>query len=153
MSGLIASFAFAATLSGPAPGFALQSRGGEMVSLADLKGEVVMINFWATWCAPCRQEMPHLQALYERYNKLGFTLLAVNVEDNPVGAKKWLEETPVSFPVLFDPKSEVSKLYNVNAMPTTVLVARDGTLRFIHHGYKPGYEGEYQNQVRGLLRE
>jgi peroxiredoxin len=97
--------------------------------------------------------MPHLQALYERYNKLGFTLLAVNVEDNPVGAKKWLEETPVSFPVLFDPKSEVSKLYNVNAMPTTVLVARDGTLRFIHHGYKPGYEGEYQNQVRGLLRE
>jgi thiol-disulfide isomerase/thioredoxin len=122
--------------------------------LADLKGQVVMVNFWATWCGPCRQEMPHLEALYERYNSLGFTLLGVNVEDNPEGAKKWLEENgPVTFPVLLDPKNQVSKLYNVVAMPSTVLVARDGTMRFIHHGYKPGYEGEYQNQVRALLRE
>ena len=151
---LAASFAWAATLSGPAPNFTLQSRDGKTVSLADMKGQVVMINFWATWCGPCRQEMPHLQALYERYNSLGFTLLGVNVEDNPNGAKKWLEENgPVTFPVLFDPKSEVSQLYKVVAMPSTVLVGRDGTMRFIHHGYKPGYENEYQTQVRGLLRE
>jgi peroxiredoxin len=151
---LSASLAWAATLSGPAPNFTLQSRDGKTVSLADMKGQVVMINFWATWCGPCRQEMPHLQALYERYNSLGFTLLGVNVEDNPNGAKKWLEENgPVTFPVLFDPKSEVSQLYKVVAMPSTVLVGRDGTMRFIHHGYKPGYEGEYQTQVRGLLRE
>jgi peroxiredoxin len=98
--------------------------------------------------------MPHLEALYERYNSLGFTLLGVNVEDNPEGAKKWLEENgPVTFPVLLDPKNEVSKLYKVQTMPTTVLVARDGTMRFIHHGYKPGYEGEYQTQVRALLKE
>ena len=154
VGGLLASLAWAAdTLSGPAPGFALHSRDGEQISLADLKGEVVMINFWATWCVPCRQEMPHLQALYERYNSLGFELLAVNVEDNPEGARKWLEATPVTFPVLFDPKNEVSKLYDVVAMPSTVLVGRDGTMRSIHHGYKPGYEGEYQTQVRALLRE
>jgi len=154
VSGLLASLAWAAnTLSGPAPGFALQSRDGEQVSLAALKGDVVMVNFWATWCVPCRQEMPHLQALYERYHGLGFELLAVNVEDNPEGARRWLEETPVTFPVLFDPKNQVSKLYNVVAMPSTVLVGRDGTMRFIHHGYKPGYEGEYQTQIRALLRE
>lgn len=154
VSGLLASLAWAAnTLSGPAPGFSLQSRDGEHVSLSALKGDVVMVNFWATWCVPCRQEMPHLQALYERYHDLGFELLAVNVEDNPEGARKWLEETPVTFPVLFDPKNQVSKLYNVVAMPSTVLVGRDGTLRFIHHGYKPGYEGEYQTQIRALLRE
>ena len=124
------------------------------MSLAELKGQVVMVNFWATWCVPCRQEMPHLEALHARYNSLGFTLLGVNVEDNPGGAKKWLDENgPVTFPVLLDPKNEVSKLYKVVAMPSTVLVARDGTMRFIHHGYKPGYEGEYQNQVRALLRE
>lgn len=151
---LVASFALADTLSGPAPGFSLQSRDGKTVALGDLKGQVVMINFWATWCGPCRQEMPHLEAIYERYHSVGFTLLGVNVEDNPAGAKKWLEETgPVTFPVLFDPKNHVSKLYKVVAMPSTVLVARDGTMRFIHHGYKPGYEGEYQNQVRALLRE
>jgi len=155
MTTLVASVAWAAqTLSGPAPGFTLQTRDGEQVSLASLKGKVVMVNFWATWCVPCRQEMPHLQALYERYNSLGFELLAVNVEkDNADGARKWLEETPVTFPVLFDPNNQVTKLYKVQTMPSTVLVARDGTMRFIHHGYKPGYEGEYQTQVRALLRE
>ena len=89
----------------------------------------------------------------QRYNKLGFKLLAVNVEDNPDGAKKWLAETPVSFPVLFDTKSEVSKLYKVETMPSTVIVAKDGTMRYIHHGYQPGYEDDYQNEVRTLLRE
>ena len=155
MTTLVASLAWAAqTLSGPAHGFTLQTRDGEQVSLASLKGKVVMVNFWATWCVPCRQEMPHLQALYERYNSLGFELLAVNVEkDNAEGARKWLEETPVTFPVLFDPNNQVTKLYKVQTMPSTVLVARDGTMRFIHHGYKPGYEGEYQTQVRALLRE
>jgi len=155
MTTLVASLAWAAqTLSGPAPAFSLQSRDGQQVSLASLQGKVVMVNFWATWCVPCRQEMPHLQALYERYNSLGFELLAVNVEkNNAEGARKWLEETPVSFPVLFDPNNEVTKLYKVQTMPSTVLVARDGTMRFIHHGYKPGYENDYQTQVRALLRE
>ena len=151
---LVASLAWAATVSGPAPGFTLQSNSGEQVSLESLKGKVVMVNFWATWCVPCRQEMPHLQALYERYNSLGFELLAVNVEkNNAVGARKWLEETPVTFPVLFDPNNDVTKLYKVQTMPSTVLVARDGTMRFIHHGYKAGYENDYQTQVRALLRE
>jgi peroxiredoxin len=153
VSGIVASAAPAANLSGPAPGFTLESRDGDVVSLEDLKGQVVMINFWATWCVPCRQEMPHLEALHQRYNSLGFTLLGVNVEDNPEGAAKFLKDTPVSFPILYDPKNGVSKLYDVVAMPTTVLVGRDGTMRFIHHGYKPGYEGEYQTQIRALLRE
>ena len=151
---LVASLAWAAALSGPAPGFSLQSNGGEQISLASLKGKVVMVNFWATWCVPCRQEMPHLQALYERYNSLGFELLAVNVEKNKEEeVRRWLAETPVTFPVLFDPANEVTKLYKVQTMPSTVLVARDGTMRFIHHGYKAGYENEYQTQVRALLRE
>jgi thiol-disulfide isomerase/thioredoxin len=151
---LVASLAWAATLSGPAPNFNLQTLDGKPVSLASLKGKVVMVNFWATWCVPCRQEMPHLQALYEKYNGLGFELLAVNVEKNNAdGARKWLEETPVTFTVLSDPNNEVTKLYKVQTMPSTVLVARDGTMRFIHHGYKAGYENEYQTQVRALLRE
>jgi peroxiredoxin len=154
LTSLVASLAWAATLTGPAPGFTLQSSTGEQVSLASLKGKVVMVNFWATWCVPCRQEMPHLQALYERYESLGFELLAVNVEkNNAEGARKWLEETPVTFPVLFDGNNQVSKLYKVQTMPSTVLIGRDGTMRFIHHGYKPGYESEYQTQVRALLRE
>jgi len=114
----------------------------------------VLLNFWATWCGPCREEMPHLEALYEKYKSLGFTLVAVNVENNPDGAKKWLADNgPVTFPVLLDTKNEVSKLYKVETMPSTVVIAKDGTMRFVHHGYKTGYEGDYQNEVRQLLRE
>ena len=151
--GILASLALAGTLSGPAPDFTLESRDGGSVTLADLKGDVVMINFWATWCKPCREEMPHLEALHQRYSSLGFTLLGVNVEDDAHGATKFLAETPVSFPILYDKTNEISKLYDVVAMPSTVLVGRDGTMRFIHHGYKPGYENEYQTQIRALLRE
>jgi thiol-disulfide isomerase/thioredoxin len=151
---LVASLAWAATVSGPAPAFALQSNGGQQVALSSLKGKVVMVNFWATWCVPCRQEMPHLQALYEKYSGLGFELLAVNVEkNNAEGARKWLQETPVTFPVLFDPENQVTKLYKVQTMPSPVIIGRDGTMRFIHHGYKPGYENDYQTEVRSLLRE
>jgi len=154
MTMLVASLAYAATVSGPAPNFTLQSNAGGQVSLASLKGKVVMVNFWATWCVPCRQEMPHLEALYEKYNGLGFELLAVNVEkNNAEGARKWLQETPVTFPVLFDPENQVTKLYKVQTMPSTVIIGRDGTMRFMHNGYKPGYENDYQTQVRALLRE
>ena len=154
MTMLVASLAYAATVSGPAPNFALQSNAGGQVSLASLKGKVVMVNFWATWCVPCRQEMPHLEALYQKYNSLGFELLAVNVEkNNAEGARRWLQETPVTFPVLFDSENQVTKLYKVQTMPSTVIIGRDGTMRFMHNGYKPGYENDYQTQVRALLRE
>jgi len=112
-----------------------------------------MINFWATWCGPCREEMPHLEALHQRYNALGFTLLGVSVEENSADAVGWLEEAPVSFPILFDPQNDVSKLYDVVAMPSTVLVDRQGNVRYLHHGYQPGYENEYQSQIRTLIRE
>lgn len=145
--------ALAGELSGVAPDFTLQSRSGGQVSLSELRGNVVMINFWATWCGPCREEMPHLEALHQRYSNLGFTLLGVNVEEDSRLSDRFLAETPVSFDILFDPENGVSELYDVIAMPSTVLVDREGNMRYIHHGYKAGYENEYQSQVRSLLRE
>ncbi len=136
-----------------APNFTLPSRGGDMVSLEGLKGQVVMINFWASWCGPCRQEMPLLDQMYKRYSPLGFTLLGVNVEANIKDAEKLLASVPVSFPVLFDQENTVSKLYDVNAMPSTVFIDRKGNVRYLHRGYKTGDEGEYLNQIRALLKE
>jgi peroxiredoxin len=136
-----------------APGFALPSRSGDTVSLTNLKGQVVMLNFWASWCGPCRQEMPLLDQMHKRYSSLGFTLLGVNVEANTKDAERWLADTPVSFPVLFDRDSKVSKLYDVNAMPSTVFIDRKGNVRYLHRGYKPGDESEYLNQIRALLKE
>jgi len=136
-----------------APDFALKSSSGENLRLSEYRGDVVMINFWATWCGPCRQEMPLLDELYERYERVGFNLLGVNIDDDSRRAMQMIEELGVDFPVLFDARKEVSKLYDVDAMPVTVLVDREGTVRYVHQGYKPGYEEKYLDQVRSLLRE
>jgi peroxiredoxin len=137
----------------PAPDFALKSSTGENLRLSEYRGDVVMINFWATWCGPCRQEMPLLDELYTRYERVGFNLLGVNIDDDSRRAMQMIEELGVNFPVLFDARKEVSKLYEVEAMPVTVLVDREGNVRHVHHGYKPGYEDTYLDQVRALLRE
>jgi len=137
----------------PAPDFALKSSSGENLRLSEHRGEVVMVNFWATWCGPCRQEMPLLDELYSRYQRVGFSLLGVNIDDNSSKAMKMISELGVTFPVLFDSRKEVSKLYEVEAMPVTVLIDREGTVRYVHHGYKPGYEEKYLDQIRSLLRE
>jgi peroxiredoxin len=137
----------------PAPDFSLKSSTGENLRLSEYRGDVVMINFWATWCGPCRQEMPLLDELYSRYQRVGFNLLGVNIDDDSRRAMQMIEELGVNFPVLFDARKEVSKLYEVEAMPVTVIVDRSGNVRYIHHGYKPGYEDKYLDQVRSLLRE
>ena len=136
-----------------APDFVLKSATGENLRLSEYRGDVVMINFWATWCGPCRQEMPLLDELYSRYGRVGFSLLGVNIDDNQSKAMNMVSELGVSFPVLFDSRKEVSELYEVNAMPVTVLIDREGTVRYVHHGYKPGYEDKYLEQIRSLLRE
>ncbi len=137
----------------PAPDFALKSSTGANLRLSEYRGDVVMINFWATWCGPCRQEMPLLDQLYSRYQRVGFSLLGVNIDDDSSRAMDMIHELGVSFPVLFDARKEVSKLYDVDAMPVTVLVDRDGNVRYVHKGYKPGYEEMYLDQIRSLLRE
>jgi len=136
-----------------APDFALKSATGENLRLSEYRGDVVMINFWATWCGPCRQEMPLLDELYSRYQRVGFNLLGVNIDDDSGRAMQMVRELGVTFPVLFDSRKEVSKLYEVEAMPVTVLVDREGRVRHVHHGYKPGYEEKYLDQIRSLLRE
>jgi len=157
--GLVFS-AFAATslassgLTGSsAPDFALKSSSGENLRLSEFRGDVVMVNFWATWCGPCRQEMPLLDELYSRYGRVGFSLLGVNIDDNESKAMEMVSDLGVTFPVLFDSRKEVSKLYDVDAMPVTVLIDREGKVRYVHQGYKPGYEEMYLDQIRSLLRE
>ena len=151
---VFASSAFASTeLKGAAPDFTLKSLKGSNVKLSELRGDVVMINFWASWCGPCRQEMPILNDLYLKYRDMGFTLLGVNVEENSSKAANMIRELKVVFPVLFDTDNTVSKMYKVEAMPSTIIVDRDGNMRYLHRGYLPGYEDEYQRQVRELMAE
>ena len=145
--------ALAGPTGGPAPAFTLASRAGQDVSLAQYKGQVVMLNFWASWCGPCRQEMPLLESIYRKYGKMGFTMIGVNVEPDSNAANEWLKATPVTFPILYDRDSKVSKLYDVAGMPSTVIIDRTGKLRVLHRGYKPGDENEYLDSIRTLIRE
>ena len=151
LAALVAAPALAAPT--PAPMFKLDSMAGKPVSLAEYKGQVVMINFWASWCGPCRTEMPILEKLSSKYKPMGFAMIGVNVEPDSSLAANWLKSTPVTFPILFDTKSEVSKLYAVAGMPSTVIIDRKGNLRWLHRGYKDGDENEYLNQIRALVRE
>ena len=137
----------------PAPDFTLDSHTGKPLSLAQYKGQVVMLNFWASWCGPCKQEMPLLDDIQKKYGKLGFTLIGVNVEPDTKAANAVLAKIPVSFPVVYDTDSKVSKAYQVSGMPSSVFIDRKGQLRQLHRGYKPGDENEYMNQIRALIRE
>lgn len=150
---MTSSIASSGLAGADAPDFVLKSAEGTNLRLSEYRGNVVMINFWATWCGPCRQEMPLLNDLFSRYERVGFSLLGVNIDDDPRRAMDMAEELGVSFPVVFDDRKEVSKLYQVEAMPVTVLVDRAGKVRHVHLGYKPGYEEKYLTEIRALLRE
>jgi peroxiredoxin len=139
--------------SAPAPDFTLRSMDGPNLRLAEQRGRVVMVNFWATWCGPCRQEMPHLNKLYDKYRDSGFVLLGVNIDDNARAATDLATKLGLRFPVLLDTDKSVSRLYDLGSMPATVLIDRDGKVRHLHRGYREGYEITYEQQVRALLKE
>ena len=150
---LLSLAAAADIVNKPAPDFALRSMQGPSVRLSEHLGEVVVINFWATWCGPCRQEMPLLDALYGKYKQAGLVLLSVNIDENVEPAIEMAQTLKVSYPVLLDARKEVSRAYDVGAMPVTVLVDRAGVVRYVSEGYKPGYEKRYTEKLRELLNE
>jgi len=136
-----------------APDFTLRTMDGPNLRLQEQRGRVVLVNFWATWCGPCRQEMPHMNRLYEKYRSSGFVLLGVNVDEDPRNAAGVAAKLGVKFPVLLDTDKKVSKLYDLSTMPSTVLIDRDGRVRYVHRGYLDGYENTYEKQIRELLKE
>ncbi len=120
----------------PAPNFQLQSLDGETVSLDSLRGHPVMVNFWATWCGPCRMEMPFIQEVFEDpdWVEQGLVILSVNAGESASAARKFMESNNLSFRVLLDADSEVMRLYNVSGIPTTYFIDKDGIIRDVKIG-------------------
>lgn len=126
----------AAVVGAPAPDFTLTDLSGAIIQLSDLRGNVVLLNFWATWCAPCEAEMPAIEDRYKTFSGNGLRVLGVNADDEQtITIQSFLERVPVSFPILLDPGLVVSDLYRVRGLPTTYLIDREGVVRTVQVGY------------------
>lgn len=136
-----------------APDFAVKSMSNKNIRLSEYRGDVVLVNFWATWCRPCRQEIPELNRLYEVYRKMGVQFLGVNIDENPASSIKMAKDFNIQYPVLLDSEQKVSKLFAVEAMPSTYLIDRDGNIRFYHVEYTTGADELYSNEIKQLLAE
>jgi len=133
----------------PAPDFSLTTLDGETVQLSDLRGKIVAINFWATWCAPCRLEMPDLQARADQFPDR-LVVLGVNFAETAAEVAAFRDEVGVDFPLLMDPEADVQRLYRVLGYPTTFFVDEQGTIRFQHIGLMSGGQMDEYLHKMGL---
>ncbi|QBF81350.1 TlpA family protein disulfide reductase [Shewanella maritima] len=136
-----------------APDFTLKSLTGDNLNLTEQRGEIIVLNFWASWCGPCRKEMPILQKLQDKYQDLGVQVWGVNVEQDNEAGRNFLKGLDLSFPILFDQTNTLSEDYDVKAMPTTVIIDRSGSVRNVYYGYQDGYEKKYAKAIKTLIRE
>jgi cytochrome c biogenesis protein CcmG/thiol:disulfide interchange protein DsbE len=135
----------------PAPDFALSDLDGATVQLSALRGQVVLINVWATWCPPCRAEMPMIEAAYTQYRDQGFTVLAVNQREDARTVAAYMGESRLSFPALLDRDGAVSTAYRANVLPSSFFIDRAGVVRAVYRG--PMSRGVIAGTVEQLLAE
>lgn len=135
----------------PAPDFDLPSLEGPRVALRDLRGEVALVNFWATWCKPCEDEMPAMQRLYETLSPEGFELVAISVDESRDDVEAFRERLGVGFPILLDPDQTVSRRYQTTGFPESLLVDRQGRIIERYVGPREWDHPDYVTRVRRLL--
>lgn len=123
----------------------------EDFSLAAYKGKVVYLDFWASWCTPCKLSFPWMNDLQRQYAQKGLVVVAVNVDHDRAAAGAFLHDTPASFPVIYDPEGKIAERFDVKDMPTSVLIGRDGAVHYVHQGFTPSHEGDYIGHVAALL--
>jgi peroxiredoxin len=138
---------------GATPALDLQDMKGRQHRLADYKGKVVLVNFWATWCEPCRDEMPSIERLRQSLAGKPFEVLAVNLAEPPSRIERFLEKMPLSFPLLLDRDSGVAKAWKARILPATYLIGRDGKVRYVHYGDRDWADDEAMKKISALLEK
>jgi cytochrome c biogenesis protein CcmG, thiol:disulfide interchange protein DsbE len=123
------------------------------LDLSSFRGRVVYLDFWASWCAPCRQSFPWMETLKRTYGDQGLEVITVNLDTDRADADKFLKQFHPTFDVRFDPKGELAEFYKVHGMPASVLIDRHGVTRFAHVGFRPVDGTIYEAQLRELLAE
>lgn len=141
----------AAEAGAPAPQFELRGESGDGVSLSSLRGKAVYLDFWASWCGPCRQSFPWMNEMQAKYAARGFHVLAVNLDAKEADARKFLAETPAKFQIAFDGKGVTPRAYGVKGMPTSYLIDREGRIVHEHSGFSPAKKDEIEKAIVKLL--
>lgn len=137
-----------------APAIGLKDRQGKVVDLNALKGKVVMVDFWASWCAPCKQELPELEKLYQKYKGQGFVVVGVNIDEDPANMEKFLKGQKLSFTVVRDTDDHaVAGRYKPTKMPSSYLIDKKGIVRHVHAGFKPSDKAVFDKEIAALLAE
>ena len=150
----LSTSAFAVSPGEMAPNFNLKNLAtGKLDSLKKYRGKVVYLDFWASWCGPCRQSLPLLNTLRQELKRKGFEVIAVNLDENLSDATKFLDQYPVQYPVLLNPKGTVPNLYKLPGMPTSYLIDRKGKIQKVHVGFKEADIAEIRKQAIKLLRK
>jgi thiol-disulfide isomerase/thioredoxin len=148
---LAASILAAAPVAVPATAMAAEAEG--TLDLAQYRGKVVYVDFWASWCAPCRQSFAYLNRLRASYDSKDLVIVTINLDHDRNSAARFLQSNSTGLPVIYDPKGAIATRFQVSAMPTSVVIGRDGRQRFVHHGYFDNKTGEYSNHVSVLVGE
>jgi len=150
---LIASAARALAPGDVPPAIDMPDLNGKKVDWASLKGKVVLVDFWASWCGPCKDEMPVLEALNEKFATQGLVIVGVSIDSSPKKMNKFLKGTPVRFRIVHDRKLVVANRYEPETMPTSYFIGRDGKVRYVHEGYEKGDAAGIEERVKALLAE
>lgn len=137
----------------PAPAFSLPDLNGKTQALADQKGSVVVLDFWATWCVPCHLELPHLDAMYQKLSPNGLKMFAIDTNDDVSKVGPYVKANHLSLPVLLDGDSSVSPTYKVDEQPETVVVAKDGTIANVFIGFTPDTEQKLEAAVTEAMNK
>jgi len=135
-----------------APDFTLADLSGSQHSLSDFRGKVVLLDFWATWCGPCRKEIPHLVKFYDTYSSQGFVILGVGL-DKEANLSRFASQIGMNYIVLADEKGVAGKLYVIRSIPHTLIIDKKGRIAFDHTGFAPGMEVEMEAEIISLLAE
>lgn len=133
-----------------APTFVLPG-DNKSINLAKLKGKVVYLDFWASWCDPCRKSFPWMNDIHSRYDNKKFTVIAVNLDTHKEDATKFLGKVHADFDVAYDPDGKVAAMYQLKAMPSSYLIDKKGQLVFAHKGYREGDSTEIEEKIRKLI--
>lgn len=136
-----------------APDITLTTLSGQAIRLADLKGHVALLDFWASWCIPCRKAFPEIEALRRELEPQGLTVIAVNVDEDQKNMHAFLGQFPHAMTIALDPKGSVAEAFKVNAMPSTMILDRAGRIRYSHKGYTDKSIANFRSQVLALLAE